>query len=97
MVSKDKKHKPFEPRWVKLPRHWISGLGQSKSAGTYRLAHLILWETLKDKRRDGWVILSWDTTKMPGATRRRAARELVELGLIVVEEQGKNAWRAKVL
>jgi hypothetical protein len=30
-----KKKRLFEPRWVKLPRHWISGLGQSKSANTY--------------------------------------------------------------
>jgi hypothetical protein len=96
-MIKDKKRKPFEPRWVKLPRHWISGLGQSKSASTYRLAHLILWETLKDKRRDGMVILSYKTTKMLGATRRRAARELAELGLIVIEAQGKSTWRAKVL
>lgn len=97
-MIKDKKRKPFEPRWVKLPRHWISALGQSKSAGTYRLAHLILWEALKDKRRDGWVVLSYETTKMLPNTRRRAAVELAELGLIALDkQQGRTAWRARAL
>ena len=48
-----KRRRPFEPMWVKLPRHWISGLRRSKSVHTYALAHVILWETLKGKRGTG--------------------------------------------
>jgi len=42
-----KRRKPFEPLFVQVPRHWVNGLGQSKSASTYQLALLILWEAFK--------------------------------------------------
>jgi hypothetical protein len=91
------RRKAFEPRWIKLPRHWISALGRSKNANAYRLALLILWETFKNKQGDGKIVLSAKMTGMPGSIRHRAARELVELGLIVLESRGRKALRASVV
>jgi len=45
-----RRRKSFEPWFVKLPRHWISALRRSKSARTYELAHIILWEAFKNER-----------------------------------------------
>jgi hypothetical protein len=94
-----KQRKGFAMRWVKLPRHWITGLGRSKSANTYRLALLILWADYENKRGDGIVTLSKTLDpEMPPSTRRDAARELVELGLITLEEgKGKRAGRVRVV
>jgi hypothetical protein len=92
-----RRRKSFEPRFVMLPRHWISALKRSKSARTYELAHIILWEAFKDKRGTGEVILSSQVTGMSRSTRRRAARELVELGLITVTEEQTRTLRAKVI
>jgi len=92
-----RRRKSFEPWFVKLPRHWISALRRSKSARTWELAVIILWEAFKDKRGTGEVILSNQVTGMPGSTRRRAARELVELGLITVAEEQTQTLRAKVI
>ena len=85
-----KKKRLFEPRWVKLPRHWISGLGQSKSANTYRLALLILLEAYRDRRGRGEITLSTAMTGMPRNSRIAAARELAEIGLISLKEGGGN-------
>jgi hypothetical protein len=92
-----KRRRPFEPMWVKLPRHWITGLKRSKSAHTYELAHLILWEAFKDKRGTGEVILSTEVTGMSRVTKRRAAEELVELGLIRLKKEGTRALRVRVI
>ena len=92
-----RRRKSFEPWFVKLPRHWISALRRSKSARTWELAVIILWEAFKDKRGTGEVILSSQVTGMPGSTRQRAARELVELGLITVVEEQTRTLRAKVI
>jgi hypothetical protein len=83
--------------WVKLPRHWITGLKRSKSVHTYELAHLILWEAFKDKRRTGEVTLSTELTGMSRETKTRAAEELVELGLIRLKRGGNRALRAVVI
>jgi hypothetical protein len=91
------RRKSFEPLFVQIPRHWISALGRSSSANTYRLALLILWEAFKDRRRNGRVTLSAKVTGMSATSRRRAAIELVELGLITIENQGRNAWQAKLI
>ena len=97
-VAAPKRQKVFEARWVKLPRHWINGLARSKSVNTYRLAHLILMEAYRDKRGNGKINLSTQATGIPGSTRRRAARELVQLGLITLEERGgTKAFRARVI
>ena len=90
--------KRFWAKWVKLPRHWISGLGQSKSANTYRLALLILLAAYEDKRRTGEVTLSARLTgDMSRETRRRAARELVELGLITLKIEGFRAPQVRIV
>ena len=95
--SKPKLKKPFWAKWVKLPRHWISGLGQSKSANTYRLALLILLAAYEDKRGTGEVVLSTKLTRdMSRATRRRAAQELAGLGLITIKGEGAKALRVKI-
>jgi hypothetical protein len=96
--SKPKLKKPFWAKWVKLPRHWISGLGQSKSANTYRLALLILLAAYEDKRGTGEVVLSTKLTgDMSRETRRRAAQELAELGLITLQTKGHRILKAKII
>jgi len=90
--SKPKPRKTSWAKWVKLPRHWISGLGQSSSANTYRLALLILLAAYEDKRRTGEVTLSAKLTgNMNPMTRRRAARELEWLKLITLRGRGRQA------
>src|SRR6516165_8240537 len=95
--SKPKPKKSFWAKWVRLPRHWISGLGQSKSANTYRLALLILLAAYEDKRGTGEVVLSTKLTRdMSRETRRRAAQELAELGLITIKGEGAKALRVEI-
>jgi hypothetical protein len=97
-VVAPKRQKAFEARWVKLPRRWINGLARSTSVNTYRLAHLILMEAYRDKRGNGRINLSTQVTGIPGSTRRRAARELAQLGLITLEERnGTEVFRARVI
>ena len=96
--SKPKPKKSFWAKWVRLPRHWISGLGQSKSANTYRLALLILLAAYEDKRGTGEVVLSTKLTgDMSRETRRRAAQELVALGLITLKGEGSKALRVRII
>ena len=96
--SKPKPKKSFWAKWVRLPRHWISGLGQSKSANTYRLALLILLAAYEDKRGTGEVVLSAKLTgDMSPMTRRRAAQELAGLGLITLQAKGRRALKAKII
>jgi hypothetical protein len=93
-----KRRRTFKAQWVKLPRHWISALGQSKSANTYRLALLILLAAFEDKSGNGEIILSAKVvTGMSRWSKTRAARELVELGLITIKENGVRALRAKII
>jgi hypothetical protein len=92
-----KRKKYFGARFVLLPRHWISGLGRSKSVNTYRLAHLILLAAYEDKRGKGEVTLSGKMTGyMPRSTRRRAAQELVESGLITLKGGGDTTKALRV-
>jgi hypothetical protein len=95
-----KRKRRFWALWVKLPRHWISGLGRSKSVNTFRLAHLILLAANEDMRGTGVVTLSGKATgHMPRGTRYRSARELVELGLITLEGGGSTTkvLKAKIV
>jgi hypothetical protein len=95
---RSKSRPAFKARWVKLPRHWISSLGHSKSVNTYRLAHLILLVAYENKRGVEGVILSAKLTgDMAPTTRRRAARELEELGLITLKESGRHALQANII
>jgi hypothetical protein len=92
-----RRRKSFEPWFVKLPRHWISDLERATGINTYRLAHRILWEAFKNERGTGEVILSSRVTGMSRETKARAARELVELGLIRLKKGGgTRALRAVV-
>jgi hypothetical protein len=97
-VPNSKPKRSFHAKWVKLPRHWISSLGNSKSAHTYRLAHLILLAAYEDKRGTGEVTLSAKLTPdMSHTSRRRAARELEEMGLITLRGEGLQTLRAKIV
>ena len=91
------RRKAFEPRFVQVPRHWISALGRSNSVNTYRLALLILFAAFKNKQRNGEVTLSTAMTGMPRNTKVRAARELADLGLIQLQECEAGALRARII
>jgi hypothetical protein len=95
---------PYHATWVKLPRHWISALGQSRSPATYRLALLLLLEEFRHrqrrwKRARGWIVLSASVVGgMDRATKARAARELATLGLIRIgPSTGRQAMRVSIL
>jgi hypothetical protein len=89
-----KQRKPFEAQWVKLPRHWIETLLGVERVSTYRLAHLILLEAFKREHVGGEVVLSTSVAKgMPRSSKIRAAEELVALGLIEIERDGRKALR----
>jgi hypothetical protein len=93
-VPPPRRRKRFEPQFIQIPRHWITALGQSKSANTYRLALLILWEAFKREHIGGEIILSGRIVGwMPRCSKIRAAKELVKLGLIRIEQEGSQAMR----
>jgi hypothetical protein len=87
------KHQPFHVGWVKLSSTWIDRLEQSKSVGTYKLAHRILTEAFKREHIGGQIVLSRNVTRLPSTTTARAARELVQLGLIKIQQSGNKAIR----
>src|SRR5262245_27197942 len=91
------RRKAFEPRFVQVPRHWISVLGRSQSVNTYRLALLILFAAFKNKQRNGVLTLSTAMTGMPRNTKVRAARELADLGLIQLLGSEAGALRARII
>jgi hypothetical protein len=89
---KKRRRRGFEYEWVKLPRHWITALANSKSAATYRLAHIILVEAFRQEHCGGKIVLSAARVRdMHKSTRLAAAWELSELGLIQIEVNGKRA------
>jgi hypothetical protein len=59
----------------------------------YQLAHRIILEAHKRKRIGGEIVLSAEVTGMPRATRWRAIKDLVRLGLIEIEQNGHAAPR----
>ena len=79
-----RKHQPFNAEWVRLPGIWISTLEQSRSVGTFKLAHRILREAFKRQHVGGQIVLSRKVTGLPSSTTVRAARELTRLGLIQI-------------
>jgi hypothetical protein len=85
-----RKRKPFKAHWVQMPRWWLEVL-QDASASAHQLALVVLAEEFKRRHIGGEVVLSSEVTRMPHSTRKRAAKELVELGLISVEWNGKRA------
>jgi hypothetical protein len=91
-----RKPKPrFEVKWAKLPRRWVKALRRSKSIGTYQLAHIILLEHAKRQLQPihGEIVLSAAFTGMDRSTKRRAIKELINLGLIGVKQSGNGAVR----
>jgi Fic family protein len=90
---KRKKKRRFKPHWVKLPARWVEILRQSRSVGTYQLALVILIEAFKREQVGGELVLSSQITGMSRSTRARAIDELVRLGLIRIERDGKRAIR----
>jgi hypothetical protein len=89
-----KRHrKSFKVQFVRVPVRWIEVLSQTKSAGTWRLALVILAEAFKRERLGGEIVLSSQVTRMPRTARQRAARELANLGLIQLEISGKRATK----
>jgi hypothetical protein len=87
------KHASFQAEWVRLPASWINRLEQSNSASTFKLAHRILKEAFKRKHVGGEIVLSRKVTGLPCTTTTRAARELVNLGLIQIQQSGNKATR----
>jgi hypothetical protein len=72
---------------------WVEALQQTTSASAYRLALTILIEAFKREQIGGEIVLSMETTGMPGSTRARAVNELVKLKLIRVRRNGRQAIR----
>jgi Fic family protein len=92
-MAPKKKRKPFKAEWVKLPMRWAKALRRSKRVSTYQLAVAILFEAFKRNHVGGEIVLSSTMTGMSRETKRRAANELVELGLIKLKQDGKAALR----
>jgi hypothetical protein len=88
--ARARKRKPFKVKWFKFPAWWIEVL-HNAGAGARLLAPIILAEAFRRKYIGGDIVLSSEVTKMPPTTRKRAAKELVELGLITVEQNGNRA------
>jgi hypothetical protein len=99
-----RREEPVHATWVKLPRHWISALGRSRSPATYRLALLLLLEEFRHRQRKwkrtrGWIVLSKSVVGgMNRVTKTRAAKELATLGLIRIEPfTGRQAMRVSIV
>jgi hypothetical protein len=90
VIPKKKRHPSFEYAWVKVPRHWVTGLARTRRAATYRLALAILIEAFKRKYIGGKIVLSTKATGMSRTTRMRATAELVEFGLIEVKARERK-------
>jgi hypothetical protein len=62
----------------------------------YELAHTVLLEAYE--RQTDTITLSGELTqRMSRETKRRVARELAELGLIQVKEEGRKALKIVIL
>jgi hypothetical protein len=88
-----KKHRRFELQFVKLPDFWIERLERSKSPGTFKLAHRILKQAFKRDYVGGEIVLSTEATGLSRKVRYKAAKELVGLGLIEIQQNGNQAVR----
>ncbi len=76
---------------------WVEVLRKSKRVTTYQLAMAVLSEAFKCEQIGGEVILTTTSTGMLRGNRWRAAKELVELGLIETEQNGKEALRVSMI
>jgi hypothetical protein len=96
LLPKERKtRKRLEPKYIQIPRHWVTSLRQSKNAKAYELALIILWEVFS-RGRYGEKEIVLSNRLVPGwyrSTKIRAARELEHLGLIDLSQKGKEALR----
>jgi hypothetical protein len=93
--KREKKAKPFKAEWVKYPARWAEILRQATRVSTHQLAFVVLAENF-EREHSRWgeeIVLSSVTTRMARNSRMRAIRELVKLGLISVEQYGREAVR----
>jgi hypothetical protein len=90
-----KPRRMFKAWFVKVPHQWVVALRRSRSASTYALALAILAQAHRQKSygRGNDMALSKAVTGLPRNTKVRAAKELAELGLIVIEQNGNQAVR----
>jgi hypothetical protein len=88
-----KKRRPFKVRFVKFYNHWIDRLKWSKNPGTFKLFLYILKADFKRQITGGELVLSTEATGLSRKVRSRAVKELVELGLIEIEQNGNQAVR----
>jgi hypothetical protein len=88
-----RKRKPFAVRFVKLPDYWIEQLQQSNNPGTLKLALRILKEAFKRQYLGEEIVLSTEITRLSRKVRCRAVKELIQLGLIEIEQRGNRATR----
>jgi hypothetical protein len=87
------RRKPFQAAWVQFPATWLTALQRTKSASTWRLAVLVLFAEFRRQHTGGGIVLSAAMSGMPNTTRAAATKELVKLGLIEVEQCGRQAPR----
>jgi predicted transcriptional regulator len=92
-----RKRKPFEVTFVKLYGCWIDRLERSKNPGTFKLFLRILEADFKRQITGGELVLSTEATGLSRKVRSRAIKELVELGLIEIEQNGNKAVRVTKL
>jgi hypothetical protein len=84
-----------EPKFVQMSKYWMDQLEEARNLATYRLALRILrMDYRRKKYSDEEIVLSAEHTGINnGDARRKAARELVRLGLIEVAQRHKAAAR----
>jgi predicted transcriptional regulator len=92
-----RERKPFNVSFVKFYDYWIKRLEQSKNPGTFKLFLRILKADFKRQITGGELVLSTEATGLSRKVRSRAIRELVELGLIEIEQNGNQAVRVTKL
>jgi Fic family protein len=88
-----KRRKSFRAQWVRITPRWIEILRHAKHKGTYQLALVILVEAFRQKHCGSEIVLSSIVTRMSRNTRRKATKELVELGLIKTDQKGRESPR----
>jgi hypothetical protein len=88
-----KKRRSFAMHFAKLPDYWIEQLQKSNNPGTLKLALRILKEAFKRQYLGEEIVLSTEITKLSRKVRCRAVKELVQLGLIEIEQNGNQATR----
>jgi hypothetical protein len=88
------RRKHFQAQWVRFPLSWLVALRGTRSGYVWQLAAEILFaEFRRQQRTEGEIVLSEAATGLPHSSRPRAIQQLVRLGLIEVEQCGRQAQR----